>query len=289
MKILFLVYHGFSDVSGITKKIHSQVKGLRQNGHEVSLCSYDFSPEGHRCRYVDGQVLRDYGTGRMAAVRQRTDYTPIYNYCVANGVELVYARCFQNASPWLVAFFRRLRRAGIKSVMEVPTYPYDQEFAGYHWDQRLGLALDKLYRRSLARQMEAIVTFSDATEIFGQRTIRISNGVDLDSLPLHKEAPAPQPSALSSQLSALNLIGVAEVHYWHGFDRMIAGLGEYYRQGGQRQVCFHIVGDVHPTFMTQGDRFAPAYQTMIEQYGLQQRVVFHGQRFGSELDAVFDQ
>ena len=37
MKILFLVYHGFSEVSGISKKIHYQVKGLRENGHDVRL------------------------------------------------------------------------------------------------------------------------------------------------------------------------------------------------------------------------------------------------------------
>ena len=58
MKILFLVYHGFSEHSGISKKIHYQVKGLRENGHKVHLCYYDFSPEGHRCRYVDGEVLK---------------------------------------------------------------------------------------------------------------------------------------------------------------------------------------------------------------------------------------
>lgn len=45
MKILFLVYHGFSDYSGISKKIHYQVKGLRENGHDVRLCYYAFSPE----------------------------------------------------------------------------------------------------------------------------------------------------------------------------------------------------------------------------------------------------
>ena len=38
MKILFLVYHGFSEHSGISKKIHYQVKGLRENGHDVRLC-----------------------------------------------------------------------------------------------------------------------------------------------------------------------------------------------------------------------------------------------------------
>ena len=61
MKILFLVYHGFSEASGISKKIHYQVKGLRENGYEVHLCYYDFSPNGHRCRFVDGEMIKDYG------------------------------------------------------------------------------------------------------------------------------------------------------------------------------------------------------------------------------------
>ena len=57
MRILFLIYHGFSEHSGISKKIHYQVKGLRENGHDVRLCYYDFAANGHRCRYIDGKVL----------------------------------------------------------------------------------------------------------------------------------------------------------------------------------------------------------------------------------------
>ena len=60
MRILFLVYHGFSEHSGISKKIHYQVKGLRENGHDVRLCYYGFAENGHRCRYIDGEVLKDY-------------------------------------------------------------------------------------------------------------------------------------------------------------------------------------------------------------------------------------
>ena len=102
MKILFLVYHGFSDESGISKKIHCQVKGLRQNGHEVHLCYYDFDPRGHRCRYVGNKVIADYGTGALAAIRSRTQLDCIYNYCAVNAIEMVYARSFMNASPILV-------------------------------------------------------------------------------------------------------------------------------------------------------------------------------------------
>ncbi len=131
MKVLFLIYHGFSEVSGISKKIHYQVKGLRENGYEVHLCYYDFSSEGHRCRYINGKVIKDYGTGRMAAIRQRLDYDCIYKYCIDNGIQFVYARSFQNANPVLISFFRKLRKAGIRSATEIPTYPYDGEFSGF--------------------------------------------------------------------------------------------------------------------------------------------------------------
>ncbi len=279
MKILFLVYHGFSDYSGISKKIHYQVKGLRQNGHEVRLCSYDRAPNGHWCRLIDDDVLCDYGTGAMAGLRQRTEYNTLYDYCELNGIQFVYARCFQNANPWLIRFFRRLKAAGVHAVTEIPTYPYDQEFVGFGWKTRMGLKIDQLFRRQLYQQMDAVVTFSDAKKIFGQRTINISNGVDFDSIPLH------QPPAHSD---ALHLIGVAEVHYWHGYDRMVAGLGEYYRNGGQREVFFHIVGGVGPSEMYRSQH-APGLSELIERYQLQQRVVFHDQLFGQSLDAVFAQ
>ena len=278
MKILFLVYHGFSDHSGISKKIHYQVKGLRENGHEVHLCYYDFSPEGHRCRYVDNEVIADYGTGMMAGVRQRLDFAAVYRYCLAQHIVFVYARCFQNASPVLIQFFKKLRKAGIHAVTEIPTYPYDTEFENFEWKMRMGLKIDQLFRNSLYPLMDAVVTFSDATEIFGQRTIRISNGVDFDSIPLHHLS-----SAAGS--SPLHLIGVAEVHPWHAFDRVIAGIGEYYHQKSDQQpdVFFHVVGGVHPNHMNN------VFKPLLDQYQIHHRVIFHGQLFGDVLTEVFNQ
>ena len=147
MRILFIVYHGFSEFSGITKKIRYQVKGLRENGHDVHLCYYGFAENGHRCRYIDDEVIKDYGMGNWAAFRQRMDYNRIYDYCVREGIELVYARCFQNASPWLIRFFKKLKKAGIHAVTEIPTYPYDQEFKTFHFIQRSELKIDQFFRR----------------------------------------------------------------------------------------------------------------------------------------------
>lgn len=281
MNILFFTYHGFDPVSGISKKMLAQVKGLRQNGHTVHVCSYGVAADGSRCRYVDGEVIANYGRGALAAVRQRFGLGCVCRYCKAHGVELVYVRHFMNASPTSVRLFSRLRRAGVKSVMEIPTYPYDRELAFFSLSMRLRLRLDQLFRRALARQMEAVVTFSDEERIFGQRTIRISNGVDIDAIPL-------AASGLSSA-ATLHLIGVAEVHLWHGYDRLLRGLGEYYRSGHcPRHVVFHIVGGVAPSEM-EGTGRVQGFRPIIEEYGLQDRVVFHGQLSGPRLDAVFAQ
>jgi len=279
MKILFLVYHGFSEVSGISKKIHYQVKGLRENGYEVHLCYYDFDENGHRCRYVDDQVIKDYGKGMIAGLRQRIDFDCIYDYCKSNGIQFIYARCFQNASPFLIRFFKRIRKLGIKSVTEIPTYPYDQEFETFSRQERLGLKIDQLFRHQLYRQQSAVVTFSDAEEIFGQRTIRISNGVDFDSIPLHQFKPVDD---------AIHLIGVAEVHLWHGYDRLIAGIGEYYKKvSSPRKIIFHIVGGIDP-YDLYGEGDYKGIQTRIDEYRLKENVVFHGQLFGEELDKIFN-
>jgi glycosyltransferase involved in cell wall biosynthesis len=83
------------------------------------------------------------------------------------------------------------------------------------------------------------------------------------------------------------LIGVAEVHPWHGFDRLIKGLGEYYRQqpvanSNKPDVFFHVVGGVSESMMHD-------FQTIIHEYNIEQYVVFHGKLFGDELTAVFNQ
>ena len=281
MRVLFLVYHGFENASGISKKILAQVKGLRQNGHEVHVCYYDISVNNEHQRIVDGFVIKNYGTGRLASLYQRMSYGCICNYCRQSAIELVYVRSFMNASPFNIWLFRQLRKDGVKAVMEIPTYPYDKEFVTLPLKYRLEHIFDIIFRKRLASYMNAIVTFSDADCIFGQKTIKISNGVDLDAIPVLKKSG-------DGDQNILHVIGVAEVHPWHAFDRFVAGLGEYYLGGkGKREnepdVYFHIVGGI-PSSLMERD-----YLPLIEKYGLQDKVVFHGKLYGDDLDMVFAQ
>lgn len=280
MNILFLIYHGFSNTSGISKKIKYQIKGLQSLGHTVYTCTYSIREDGHRVRCIDDKVIEDYGTNKLiAGLRQRTNFNSIYDYCIKNKIDFVYSRSFHNANPWTIRLFKRIKKAGIPAVMEIPTYPYDQEYVGFPFITRLGAWIDRLYREKLAQQMNAIITFSNDNIIFGQQTIKISNGIDFDSIPLRQSS--------NKNKDYLRFVAVAEVHYWHGLDRFVAGIGEYYKNGGNVNIQFDIIGGIGEGELN-GSVHAPGISTLIHQYNIQDHVNLLGPRYGDELDKIFN-
>lgn len=273
--ILFLSFSGYYDYNGISKKKIAQIKGLSDCGCCVVNCYYRVDPEnGHRFWMTDDHILSDLGKGFMAKIKKRIIYKPIVAYIKRKKISFVYLRSEHNATPFLILFAKKLRKMGVKIVMEIPTYPYDREYSTIKG--KISLITDKLFRKCLAQQLTAIVTFSNYDYIFGQRTIRISNGIDFESVRIKQ----PQ----DDKTDEIHLIGVAEIHYWHGFDRLVAGLAEYYNSNCHAgwKVYFHIVGDF------SGEREKTEILPLIRKNQLENYITLHGRLFGSELDEVFD-
>ena len=271
MKILFLIFHGFDPSNGISKKISYQLEAFKANGHEAHLCYMD--ENGSKRRYADGTVIADYGNGKRGKILKRTEFGSIVDYAITQQIDFVYIRSNHNANPFTIHMIRRMKKVGMKVVMEIPTYPYDQEY--FNKAMRRQLIQDKLFRNIFAKQLDAIVTFSEEDIIFGQQTIRISNGIDFNSVRMKKESHHPD--------NELHLIGVAEIHRWHGFDRVIQGLAEYYSKPRDMKVYFHMVGYF----------FSPVEEAeiteIIKKHHLEPYIILYGKKHGEELDEIFDQ
>lgn len=272
MKALFLLFHGFDEANGISKKIHYQVKALKECGLDVRTCYYEVSSDGNRRWMADDEILADFGHGISAKIRKRFDFRSITDYVKREKIALVYIRSFHNANPFTIRMVKQFKRAGAKVVMEIPTYPYDQEYVTRF--MKLELAVDRCFRHSLAQKLDGIITFSDDAEIFGKQTIRISNGIDFDAVPVKR--------CVNDTSYDLHLIGVAEIHYWHGFDRILSGLAEYYRTRKDYEVCFDIVGEF------SGERERQTILSLIKQYQLEPYVILQGARHGAALDHLFE-
>lgn len=269
-KVLFIIFHGFDPNNGISKKISYQVNALKQCGMEVHLCYMD--ENGTKKRIIDGNVIANYGNGFLSKIRKRIEFASITNYVKANNIDLVYIRSNHNANPYTIGMVKRMKRYGSKVVMEIPTYPYDSEYKAQGISNQI--FQDKIFRNRLSKQLDAIVTFSDYEQIFGQRTIRISNGIDFDSVKMK--------STINDTSKELNLIGVAEIHEWHGFDRVIKGLANYYSNPQDYIVKFHVVGYFFSSEIEQ------EFKKIISDSHMDDFVILYGKKHGSELDYLFE-
>jgi hypothetical protein len=269
-KLLFLIFHGFDPNNGISKKISYQVDALKACGMEVSLCYMD-ETQGKK-RYVNDTVIADYGNGVMSKIKKRMEFTSIARYATDNGIEFVYIRSNHNANPFTIRMVKKMKKTGMKVVMEIPTYPYDSEYEAQGMSRQI--FQDRIFRNQLAKHLDAIVTFSDYDEIFGQRTIRISNGIDFSNVKVK--------ATVNDTSKELNLIGVAEIHRWHGFDRLVKGLAQYYSKPQKYIVRFHVVGYF---FSAEGEA---AFKKMISDNHMEEYVILHGKKHGVELDKLFD-
>jgi len=273
MKALFLVFHGFLDHNGISKKIFYQVDGMRQCGIETKLSYLLIDKEGIHKRMADNTVVENYGRGYFAKIKKRICYNSLLNYIIHEKIELVYVRYVHNANPFLIHFFQSLNKAKVKVVMEIPTYPYDMEYKGLSLDYQRILFFDKCFRKSLVKNIYKIVTFSDYNQIWGRPTICISNGIDFNQIKLKTKK--------NTNPMELHLIGVATIHPWHGFDRLIEGLAIYLKDNKPLSIYFHIVGEGVPVIVE-------GYKKLVKSNNLSEHVIFHGPKFGKELDDIFE-
>lgn len=266
MKALFLVFHGFSAHNGISKKISYQVEALRHCGVATELCWLDIEKDCHM-RKIDDHVIENFGSGIKAKINKRICYDSVTDYVINNRIELLYIRSAHNSNPFITRMVKKLHLSGVKIVMEIPTYPYEGQFKGATLKNHLRLYLDILCRKSMAKYIDKIITFANVPLIFGVPTISISNGIDFNEIPLKKEIPS----------QTLNLLAVAELHFWHGYDRVIEGMRSYCAT----DIKLHIVGANNTP---EGIKL----KALAEKYNLTDRVIFHGALSGEALNKAFD-
>ena len=268
MDLLFVTFWNFDDaaVNGITKKILAQKAAFEKLGFTVDLT---YAKDGQFCLERAGEILplckTERFTTRIAGARTLAAFLKKDGRAYG-GCYLRYAQ-----GDWgLLKLAKTLKTKGIPLLVEIPTYPYDQEFTSGLL--ACSLAIDRAYRQRIGRYVERYVTFSEAETIFSRPTIRTANGVDVEKNGLK------QPCGPLTQ-GPLHLAAVAGFSKWHGYDRLIRGLGAYRAQGGRADFRLDLVGD--------GPVMAE-YRSLVEELKLSEAVTFHGFLSGEALNAVYD-
>ena len=266
MELLYLCTYELNNPAslGVWKKMGAQRKVFAEH-YDVS---YTYMDRNHFYLKNDTQEI-DLGElrfpGRIYCLMLLLNY-----YKKMKKVpDCMYVR--YTMSDWnVIKLFKYLKKNGTRIIVEFPTYPYEDECKDNLFDYG-SLLIDRVFRTSLYKCADYAASYGDIpTEIFGIRTIPIQNGVDSDSINMIHPL---------EHGNVINLIGVASLSKWHGYDRVLMGLNNYYSNGGQRTIHFNIVGE---------GSVLPEYKKFVADNELNDVVTFHGFKSGQELDDIYD-
>lgn len=256
MKLYYLARWSVYEKSapGVDKKVNSQAAAFEEHGIDVT------KKNAPTC----SKLLRGIPFSTSAA--------NWWSFNIDNTVDVVYIR-FIRCDYQFLRMLKKIRKQNnkVKIILEIPTYPYDDEFMHKKVFKYIVRPRDKFYRKYLFKYVDRIATFSDDKEIFGIPVIKIVNGIEVDLI-------RPK-EVLKSDTGAINLIEVSASLKWHGYDRLLEGMGKYYKNGGKRNIMFHIVGD--------GPEI-PKYKAIVKDYGIEDHVIFYGNKTGKDLDDIYD-
>lgn len=217
---------------GVTKKILGQYKAFQNLGYDVyNLCLEN----------GDGVLIHGKDKKTVVAKKIKSYFTVAKLYmgaadvCSEYGIDCCYIR--YPLADW--AFMKMIKKLHnlCKVVVEIPTYPYDDEVKKEKSIiTKINYLQDKKNRNKLNKYVLAFVTYGDYSRVFNTKCISIHNGINIDSI----EFIPPINNG-----NTIQLVGVALLVNAHGYDRIIRGLGNYYSHNPNpyKKVLFNIVGD----------------------------------------------
>jgi len=189
-------------------------------------------------------------------------------------IDFIYIRRFIPTNYGLIQLLKRIKyyNPSCKIIYEIPTFPYDFEHKK-SLKSKIILLIDKIFRYSISKYVDRIVTYSNHDKIFGVKTIKIINGIKCANIPVVNNKIC--------KTKIINLIAVANFSFWHGYERIIRGLNNYYlKDSVYYEVNLHLCGDG-----LEIDK----YKTLVNKYNLEKHVFFHGFLSEKYLDEVYDE
>ena len=267
-KLIYITSWDFTDAesNGVCKKIISQINSFRKAGFQVDYScisegkTWIIRQDGSKLLLEKNGKLSKFAAHRLIGIYLKTAAYPY-----------AYIR-YNKADIWFNKMMAVLKKEGTRSVVEIPTFPYDKE-CSYSLRDRAVLTVDRIHRKGLYKCIDRFASYSSDSKIYGVPVLNVVNGVDFEKM-------QPKDETKHIDNGVINLIGVAMFTPSHGYDRMILGLAEYYLRGGERNIIFHLVGD---------GALAKQYRQLIDENKLSDHVIMYGKKFGAQLDDIYDQ
>ena len=276
--LLFLVNDVLLENNGVAKKVLAQSEAFSTMFNEYYFCHLNKVKSKGFVRLVNNVNLSVIRKSKLCFLFL---YRDLLDFVLENKLDVVYIRYAHFSSPFFMFFLYKLKSNNVRVLLEFPTYPYDLEYKHAPFLSKCRLFMDQLFRIFLRFFVTESVTFSGEDYVLGIKAHKISNAAPLPIVKRKDNTIQAKP-----ELSEIHFVAVANLGPWHGYDRLIKSISNYYKlldfsdeNVTHKKVMFHIVGD--------GLELSH-YKDICRTLGIEEYIVFHGEMSGENLSVLLN-
>lgn len=251
MKLRYLAgEYLYEYVPGVKKKIENQIKEFNSNGINAEW----------------------YKIKKKPFIKKLLPFSSpfIWKNAVDNSVDVYYIR-WEPTNYEFISLLRKIKKTkrNAKIILEFGMYPYYEEIKHLNY---LTLIRDRLYKNRIKEYVDVAATYTGHKEILGMKAIGLVNPIKVDDILI------PHRTQYRDD-SIINILAVASIEYYYGYDRLLKGIANYYNNKGSDKVVFHLVG--------KGGELGKLTQ-LVDELEITQYVIFYGFKTGKDLDEIYE-
>jgi len=241
------------------------------NGKIKELFSQKYKFPFNISSQKNNNILKIFERKIHAYIRMDEYFKYLYDIDLFKNSKIVYFRRIVPITNILINFLKKLRKDNKIIIYEYPTYPWEKEMIKDK--DYLRYILDKIYYKKLIFLVDYIPVMLGKQINLSRKFISITNGININNIPKKKYN-------YYCEKKKFHMLGLANVQYWHGYDRVIKGISNYYNSSNiKERVYFHIVGD---------GKEIPRLKELVKKYKIEKYILFYGHKTGKELNDLFD-
>lgn len=264
---LYLTMAAVDATSGVYKKIRAQVESFEKQGYV-----------GRILFITDDTDAKYFKSNEIENVNLAEEFPEIKEYIKT--CEFCYVRFELLRHKNYKKILDISRECRTKIITEIPTFPpYQESMARVRAKLRdknyagalktfIGAGLVVSDMNHLAKMSEMVCVVADDYQFRLTKTIRIENGINLES----------NPYAGYIDHGCINIIAVSNFAVWNGYDRAVEGIKLYNDTNPIKRVNLILVGPLNN---------APELKKRVEELELQDCVQFTGALSGDNLNAQY--
>ncbi|MFB4167263.1 glycosyltransferase [Virgibacillus sp. JSM 102003] len=221
-----------SSSDGVSLKIFGQCKALMENGWDVWLLAY--KDEDIVLYNINKEEFKEISNSKKKIRRIRI-FDESERLVSQLQFKTVYIR-YPYTDVWFLLMLRQLKKNVNSIYLELPTYPIERWGLQYGVGKFVISRLDAVFGRFLRNYVTQFrIMGSNQDEIYGVPAVNISNGIDCKEI---------QKKTLEGADDSFVIITVSRMNHYHGYDRLIEGLNEYYKNSNlDRKARVIMIGE----------------------------------------------